>query len=299
MSPLRQRMLEDMQLRNFSAETQRAYIHYVAGYALHYNQSPEHLGLDDIRSYQIYLSEQRQLSPQSINCFVSAAKFLYTVTLEMPWSNAHFIRMKVPERLPVILSPEEVEAFFRPIGVLKHRALLMLCYGSGLRVSEAVAVKVSDIDSHRMLIRVEQGKGAKDRDAILSARLLHLLREYWKVQRPADYLFPGTRAGTHVHPNTIREVCQEAAQMAGLTKRITPHLLRHSFATHLLENGTDTRAIQVLLGHKRIDTTARYVAVTPRTLGQIVSPLDRLPTAPSAATTKKKRGRPRKNPPLV
>src|SRR5438105_6077315 len=158
MSPLRQRMLEDMQLRGFSTGTQRSYIHYIAEFAKYYNASPERLGLDDIRNYQLYLIEQRQLSPQSINCFVAAAKFLYTVTLEMPWTEAQFVRLKVPEKLPIVLSAAEIVEFFRHAGVLKHRAVLMLCYASGLRVSEAVSLKLSDIDSARMLIRVEQGK---------------------------------------------------------------------------------------------------------------------------------------------
>jgi integrase/recombinase XerD len=274
MTPLRRRMLEDMQLRNFSAETQRSYIHYVAGFAKFYNQSPEKLGLDDIRNYQLYLIEQRKLSAQTVNSVVSATKFLYTVTLEMPWSREHFTYMKVPETLPVVLSAAEVEAFFRPIGILKHRAVLMLCYGSGLRSSEAVSVRITDIDSSRMTVRVQQGKGAKDRYRVLSQRLLTLLREYYKIQRPLEWLFPGTKAGTHLQPATIREVCRDAARLAGISKRVTPHTLRHSFATHLLENGTDTRAIQVLLGHTRIDTTARYTAVTPQTVGRIISPLD-------------------------
>jgi site-specific recombinase XerD len=283
-------MLEDMQLRNFSAGTQRSYIHYVADYASYYNTSPERLGLDDIRNYQLYLIERRQLAAPSVNCFVAAAKFLYTVTLDMPWSDRQFPRLSAPDKLPIVLSAGEVAGFFQHIGILKHRAVLMLCYGSGLRISEAVAVKVRDIDSHQMLIRVEQGKGAKDRYTILSARLLTVLREYWKIQRPVDWLFPGTKAGTHLQPGTIREVCRDAARLAGITKRVTPHTLRHSFATHLLENGTDTRAIQVLLGHTRIDTTARYTAVTPQSIGRLVSPLDQAP--PQAAG--KKRGRPRK-----
>ena len=235
--------------------------------------------------------DERRLSPQSVNCFVAAAKFLYTTTLEMPWSEHHFVRMKVPEKLPVVLSPEEVAVFFSYVGVLKHRAVLMLCYGSGLRISEAVALKVANIDSSRMLIRVEEGKGAKDRYTILSGRMLLLLREYYKIQRPKDYLFPGTKAGTHIQPATIHEICRDACRLAGIAKRITPHVLRHSFATHLLENGTDTRAIQVLLGHSRIETTARYTAVTPRTLAGAVSPADQLP---GEALPKKKRGRPRK-----
>jgi integrase/recombinase XerD len=289
MTPLRQRMVEDMRLRNLSAGTQRSYIHYVEDYARYFWMSPDRLGLDDIRNYQLHLIQQRQLAPPSVNAFVAAAKFLYTVTLEMPWSDQQFTRLKVPEKLPIILSGAEVATFFRHIGLLKHRAALMVCYGSGLRSSEAIAVKVADIDSSRMLIRVQQGKGAKDRYTVLSQRLLLLLREYWKRQRPAEWLFPGTKPGTHLCAGTIQEVCRDAARMAGIAKRVTPHTLRHSFATHLLENGTDTRAIQVLLGHSRIETTARYVAVTPQAIGRIVSPLDQPP--PPAG---KKRGRPAK-----
>jgi site-specific recombinase XerD len=280
MTPLRHRMIDDMRLRNFSPCTERSYVHYVADFARYFNASPELLGLDDIRNYQLYLIEQRQLSAPSINCFVSAVQFLYTVTLEMPWGSRRFVRMKVPEKLPVVLSQAEVTALFGHIGILKHRAVLMLCYGSGLRISEAVSLKASHIDSSRMLIRVENGKGAKDRYTVLSQTLLALLRRYWKIQRPKDYLFPGTHAGTHVQPGTIREICHDACRMAGIEKRVTPHMLRHSFATHLLENGTDTRAIQVLLGHSRIDTTARYTAVTPHTVSAIVSPLDQAEAKP-------------------
>ncbi|MEO6037668.1 MAG: site-specific integrase [Saprospiraceae bacterium] len=293
MSPLQQRMLEDMQLRNFSAGTQRSYIHYVTGYAYHYNLSPTKLGLDDIRNYQLYLIEQRQLAPSSINCFLSAIQFLYTVTLEMPWSKTQFVRMKVPETLPVILSEEEVLTFFKHVGILKHRAVLMLCYGSGLRISEAVSLRAEGIDSKRMLIHVHLGKGQKDRYTVLSHRLLILLRAYYKIQRPVDWFFPGTKAGTHIHPATIRGLCDDAAQLAGITKHLTPHVLRHSFATHLLESGTDIRAIQVMLGHASINTTARYTAVTPQTISRTGSPLDRLPIE-TEAQPKRKRGRPRK-----
>ena len=293
MSPLKQRMLEDMQLKNFSAGTQRSYIHYVTGYAYHYNLSPAKLGLDDVRNYQLHLIDQRQLSPNSINCFLSAVQFLYTVTLDMPWSKAQFGRMKVPEKLPVVLSEEEVLAFFEHVGILKHRAVLMLCYGSGLRISEAVSLKLENIDSKRMLIHVQQGKGAKDRYTVLSHRLLILLRAYWRIQKPADWFFPGTKAGTHIQPATIQEMCRDAARLAGITKRVTPHVLRHSFATHLLESGSDTRVIQVMLGHSRIDTTARYTSVSPQTISRTGSPLDRLPME-TEARPKKKRGRPRK-----
>ena len=258
---------------------------------MYYNKSPELLGLDAIRNYQLYLTEKRQLAPQSVNCFVAAAKFLYTVTLEMPWGDRQFPRLRVPESLPEVLRLEEVTGLFSHIGILKHRAALMTCYSAGLRVSEATALKVSNIDSGRMLIQVEEGKGRKDRYTVLSRPLVILLRQYWRIQRPQEYLFPADKAGTHIQPATLREVCHEACQLAGITKHVTPHVLRHSLATHLLENGTDTRAIPVLLGHKRIDTTARYTAVSPRTVGRMVSPADCLPNQDPAP---KRRGRPRK-----
>jgi site-specific recombinase XerD len=272
-------MLEDMQLRNFSTGTQRSYIHYVEAFANYYKTSPTQLGLDEIRNYQLHLIEERKLSPQSINCFVNAVKFLYTVTLEMPWNWEQFPRLKTPERLPVILSANEVMEFLQCVGILKHRVILMLCYGSGLRIEEAVSLKIGDIDAERMLVAVRGGKGNKDRYTVLSGRLLLLLREYWKIQRPKDWLFPAIKPGRHIQQGTIQQVCREACQMAGITKHITPHTLRHSFATHLLESGTDTRAIQVMLGHRRIDTTARYTAVTPQTVGRSRSPLDRLQEA--------------------
>lgn len=294
MTPLRRRMLEDMQLLNFSAATQKSYIHYIAEFAKHYDVSPEKLGLDEIRNYRLYLMGEKQLSPQSVNCFVSAAKFLYFRTLEMPWPEDAIPYAKVPEKLPCVLSAEEVDRFFRAVALLRHRAVLMLCYGSGLRISEACGLQVSDIDSKRMLIRVQHGKGGKDRFSVLSYRMLTILRQYWKIDRPQKWLFPTTRPDEHIHPAVIQKICRDAAHIAGIQKRVTPHLLRHSFATHLLENGTDTRVIQVLLGHRRIDTTARYTAVTPRSVGAVQSPLDQLPTD-AAAPLKKKQGRPRKN----
>ena len=249
MSPLRRRMIEDMRLRNFSACTERNYVHYVAEFFRHFNTSPELLGVDDIRTYQLYLTEKRQLSASSINTFVSAVQFLYTVTFEMPWGNNRFVRMKVPEKLPVVLSQAEVADLFRHIGILKHRAVLMLCYGSGLRISEAVSLKAGHIDSSRMPIRVEKGKGAKDRYTVLSQTLLKLLRRYWKIQRPIDYLFPGSQPGTHLQPGTIQEICRDACRMAGIEKRVTPHTLRHSFATHLLDHSQGRAARVVRAGN--------------------------------------------------
>jgi integrase/recombinase XerD len=292
MTPLRQRMLEDMRLRNFSPETQRSYIHYLAGYASYFNECPSKLDVEAIREYQLYLKDVRLMSPQSVNVFTAAAKFLYQETLELPWSNAYFKRQRTPNSLPVVLSQQEVERFFAPIGILKHRAALMVCYGGGLRISEAVRLKVGDIDSSRMLIRVERGKGAKDRYTVLSQRLLEVLRVYWRQQRPVDYLFPGQKAGTPMGPETIQQVCRDAAYLSGIQKRVTAHTLRHSFATHLLENGEDLRVIQVLLGHSRIDTTARYTHVGPAKVAATVSPLDQILTSRPAG--KAKPGRPRK-----
>jgi site-specific recombinase XerD len=269
-------MIEDMQLRNLSAETQRSYVHYISGLAQFYQTSPEHLSLEEIREYQIYLINERHLSPESLNCFVSAAGFLYRETLEVPWPDDALKRARVPHRLPVVLSPEEVTAFFRCVSTLRYRAALMTAYGAGLRVSEVVKLKVADIDSSRMLLRVRQGKGKKDRYAMLSPRLLEVLRSWWRVTRPSDWLFPAWRRGRHMSSEALQLVCREAALMAGIAKHVTVHTLRHSFATHLLENGTDTRVIQVLLGHSRIETTARYTAVSPGTIGKTDSPLDRV-----------------------
>jgi site-specific recombinase XerD len=281
-------MFEDMELRNFSAGTQRSYIHYISDFASYYRTSPDRLGLDEIRNYQLYLIEQRKLSPNSINCFVAAAKFLYTVTLDMPWTDAEFTYLKVPVKVPVVLAPLEIDIFFAHIPIPQYRAVLMLCYSSGLRISEAVSLTVADIDSQRMLIRVH-GKGGKERYTLLSTRMLAVLRAYWKTHRSPDFLFPGFKKGTHVRPETIHEACRLAARHAGIDKRVTPHTLRHSFATHLLENGTDSRAIQVLLGHSSIETTARYITLTPNATGRIASPFDQPP--PSKP---KRRGRPRK-----
>ncbi len=213
-----------------------------------------------------------------MNQFVSAVKFLYSTTLEMPWPEGTLTRMRVPERLPVILSPEEVSLFFAYIPTLRYRVAIMVAYGAGLRVSEVVCLKTSDIDSQRMVIRVEQGKGKKDRYTLLSPRLLEVLRFWWRATRPKeeDGLFPAWRTGRHLSAATLQQACRDAAQQAGLTKRVTPHSMRHAFATHLLEDGTDIRVIQALLGHTRLETTARYTYVSPRLIGQIHSPLDRL-----------------------
>ena len=277
MTPLRQRMIDDMRLRNFATTTQRSYVHYVAEFAKYFSRSPEDLDLEAVRQYQLYLSQERKLSAQSVNTFVSAAQFVYWVTLEMPWKKGDFPRARVEEKLPVVLAPEEVQHFFEHVNGLKYRVVLLTCYGSGLRISEAVALKVSDVDGQRMLLRVEHGKGAKDRYAMLSPALRSILRAYFRIVRPAGpWLFPSWDHHQHLSAGAVQTVCREAWQRSGLGKRVSPHVLRHSFATHLLESGVDTRVIQALLAHSRIDTTARYTAVSPATLGSTDSPLDRL-----------------------
>jgi integrase/recombinase XerD len=289
MTPLRQRMVEDMQLRNLGSETQRAYVFYITGLARFYQTSPDQLSLEEIREYQLYLINERRLSPESINAFVSAARFLYHVTLETPWPEGALPRCRVPYKLPVVLSAEETCEFFRHVSTIRYRAALMTAYGAGLRVSEVVSLQAGDIDSQRMLLRIRQGKGKKDRYAMLSPRLLQVLRCWWRARHPAgqphtvspqDWLFPGWRQGRHMRAESLQTVCREAAQAAGIGKRVTVHTLRHSFATHLLENGTDTRLIQALLGHTSIATTARYAAVSPQAVARTESPLDRLGTPP-------------------
>jgi integrase/recombinase XerD len=281
MTPLRLRMLQDMQLRNFAPATQKHYIAHVAAFARYFGKSPDQLDLEAIRQYQLFLLQERKLSAEAVNQCVSALKFLYLVTLEMPWTKEYFSYARRPHKLPIVLSQEELLAFFDHIPSLKYRAALMVCYGAGLRVSEATALKISDIDSPRMLLRVEQGKGAKDRYVMLSPRLLDVLRRYYRATRPTQYLFPSWKQNRHLSSSSLQMACREAAALAGIRKRITPHTLRHSFATHLLENGADIRIIQVLLGHSRIDTTARYTAVSTQIVAGTVSPLDRLGMQPA------------------
>lgn len=296
MTPLRKRMIEDMQLRNFAAGTQKQYIASVAGFAKYFGKSPEELDVEAVRQYQLYLLNERKLSPEAVNGCISALQFLYLTTLEMPWTREYFPRARRAYKLPVVLSQEEVLAYFDHIPSLKYRAALMVCYGAGLRISEALALRICDIDSKRRLLRIVQGKGAKDRYAMLSPRLLDVLRRYYRAtphpnRQPDDYLFPSWRKDRHLSTTSLSLACREAAARAGISRRVTVHTLRHSFATHLLENGTDIRIIQVLLGHSRIDTTARYAAVSPQVVAATVSPLDKLgaPPQPAAATKRSKK----------
>ena len=270
MTPLRQRMIEDMRVRNLSANTQRLYVDRVAKFAQYFRKSPELLGPEDVRTYQVYLIHQKRASSSMLQQTVCALRFLYRNTLGKEWALPYIPAPRRERKLPVVLSQEEVSRFFDNLPNLKHRALIMTAYATGMRVSEVVSLRAADIDSDRMMIRVEQGKGRKDRYVMLSPNLLELLRTYWKVARPADWLFPGQRSGTHLGAKRVLQVCIKAGAAAGLTKRVTVRALRHSFATHLLDAGANIRVIQILLGHRSLRTTARYYAQTPLMCSEVV-----------------------------
>ena len=278
MTPLRRRMTEDMQVRNFSPHTQNSYVQQVSLFARHFSKSPEELGPDEIRSYQVYLTNERKLAPSSILIAIAALRFLYKVTLHKDWSLEEIIPApKRPQKLPIVLSPEEVLQFLSCLQSIKHRTILTICYAAGLRISEAISLKVADIDSKRMVIRIERGKGQKDRYVMLSPKLLEVLRAWWPVDKPKHWLFPGDRVGRHVTKDSVELACQKARQRCGISKPITPHSLRHSFATHLVESGTDVRTIQLLLGHRSLATTARYLRIATSKVCSTKSPLDLLP----------------------
>lgn len=253
MTSLRQRMLEDMRIRNLAVKTQEAYVQQVSLFARYFNQSPERLGPEQIRAYQLYLATEKKLTPGSIHIAVSALRFLYRVTLHKDWTLEDIIPApKKPQTLPIVVSPEEVLQFLASVDSRKHRAILTTCYGAGLRVSESMALTVPCIDSKRMVVRVEQGKGMKDRYVMLSPKLLEILREWWRVERPRHWLFPGDMPGQHISPSAVQLECRKAHRICKISKPITPHSMRHAFAVHLLEQGTDVRTIQLLLGHRSL-----------------------------------------------
>jgi integrase/recombinase XerD len=278
MTPLRRRMTEDMQVRNFSPHTQNSYVQQVSLFARHFSKSPEVLGPEEFRSYQVYLTNEKKLAPSSILIAVSALRFLYKVTLHRDWCFEDIIPApKKPQTLPIVLSPEEVLQFLSCVQSVKHRTILTVCYAAGLRISEAVRLKVADIDSERMVIHVVLGKGQKDRYVMLSPKLLQILRAWWPVHKPKQWLFPGDRVDSCISSDAVELACQKAHQRCGIAKPVTPHSLRHSFATHLLESGTDVRTIQLLLGHRSLATTARYLRIANTKVCSTTSPLDLLP----------------------
>lgn len=279
MTPLRQRMLEDMQVRNLALNTQTCYVQQVSLFARHFNKSPELLGPEDIRSYQVYLTNEKKLATGTILIAVSALRFLYNVSLKKDWNFEDAIPApKKPQRLPVVLSPEEVLHFLGCVGNTKQRAILTTCYAAGLRISEALHLKPTDIDRQRMVIRVEQGKGQKDRYVMLSPKLLETLCNYWRAVRPqGGWLFEGERSGQPLNRSSVEQVCHKARRISGIRKPISPHSMRHAFAVHLLESGTDVRTIQLLLGHRSLATTARYLRIATSKVCSATSPLDLLP----------------------
>jgi integrase/recombinase XerD len=274
-SPLRHRMIEDMTVRNFGSNTQRNYIRAVKTLSEFLGRSPATATAEDLRRFQVHQSGTGA-QPPVMNNTVSALRFFFRVTLDRPEMARHLTLVRQPRKLPSVLSQEEVARLLEGARGLKYRAALGVAYGAGLRVSEVANLKVSDIDSKRMLIRVEEGKGRKDRNAMLSPRLLELLRDWWWVGRPTTWLFPGQDPLLPITPRQLYRAVREAAEAAEIKTRVTPHTLRHSFATHLLEQGVDIRVIQVLLGHAKLDTTARYAHVASKVLREVTSPLDRL-----------------------
>ena len=277
MTPLRHRMIEDMRIRNLAPNTQRAYVEQVSRFARHFGKSPELLGPADIRAYQLHLIQERQLSASSVLVAVAAIRFLYKVTLKWDWRVEEVVpTCRKPQRLPVVLSRDEVLRFLDAVELLKHRVILTVCYAAGLRISEAVRLTPAAIDSQRMVIRVAEGKGRKDRYVMLSSKLLDILRDYWRTARPKQWLFPGDLPGQPISPCAVEIACRTARHRCNISKPITPHALRHAFAVHLLETGADLRTIQLLLGHRSLSTTARYLRLATNKVCATASPLDEL-----------------------
>ena len=279
-SALRRRMIEDMASRRLAAQTQAAYIRAVKNFSTFLGRSPDQASAEDLRRYHLHLSSSGITTPV-LNAAVTALRFFFSVTLGRAEVTERLPFVREPRKLPVVLSPEEVQCFLNAAPGLKYRTALSVAYGAGLRASEVISLKLGDIDSKRMVIRVEQGKGHKDRYVMLSPALLELLRAYWKAKRPQGWLFPGRDPVQPLTARQLNRACHAAAVKAGIDKRVSLHTLRHSFATHLLEQKVDIRVIQVLLGHKKLDTTALYSQVATRTICEVKSPLDQL-TRPAA-----------------
>jgi site-specific recombinase XerD len=275
MGKLRDRMVQDLKLAGYSPVTARVYLQWITAFTRHFMRSPTEMGEEEIRSYLLHLLDERKLSHSSYRQAHASLKFLYTTTLKRPFE-VHWIprRRRQPRPLPDVLAGSEVRAVIQAIEDLKYQVLIMAIYGAGLRITEACRLRVDDIDSLRMLIHVRHGKGGKDRYVMLSERLLQALRQYWKKQRPGDLFFPGGTELGHLSTESARKVLRQAAAKAGLEKHVTPHLLRHSFATHLLETGTDLAVIQALLGHRYLESTACYTRISSRVLRRVQSPLD-------------------------
>jgi integrase/recombinase XerD len=277
MSTLREKMLEDLQLRGITPRTQKKYIREVRDLANYFKKSPEELGEEEVKKYLVHLLEDRKLSTGTYKNYVAGIKFLYKTTLNREEVVEKIKYPKAKIKLPVVLDLAEVKMLLTVMENLKHRAILTITYSAGLRISETARLKVTDIDSKRMMVRVQQGKGYKDRYTILSKTALVCLRQYWRSYRPKDWLFEGQKEGTHIGISSIRQIFLEAKERAGITKPASPHTLRHSFATHLIEAGTSLHHVQLLLGHKSPTTTTVYLHVSRMNLAQVTSPLDSIP----------------------
>jgi site-specific recombinase XerD len=266
-----------MSIRNLAENTKLSYVQQVVCFARYFGCSPEQLGPEQVREYQRHLTNDRHLEPSSVGITSAALRFLFRITLKRDWTSDDIPMPKKPFKLPVVLSQQEVVLFLSSVASLKHRTILTTLYAAGLRISEATHLLVTDIDSQRMMLRVDQGKCRKDRYVMLSPCLLDTLRSYWKVARPKPWLFPGDIAGCPISRHAVGLACEKAHRASGITKPITPHSLRHAFATHLLESGTDVRRIQLLLGHRSLATTSRYLKIATSTICATTSPLDLLP----------------------
>jgi integrase/recombinase XerD len=280
MTNLRKRMLEELQRRNYSSETIRAYLFAVKDFATYFGKRPDLLRQEHLRQYQLHLLNDRKLTVDTIVGRIAALRFFFVKVLRRPYRDIDLVYPKRPERLPVILSEEEVARLIESAATSYHRVILMTLYGAGLRREELCRLKVTDVDSQRMVIHVRQGKGHKDRDITLSPRLLEVLRDYWKWRKPKTYLFPSYHSKRREQPISSRTVYYavcEAARRAGIKKKVYPHLLRHSWATHLLERGTDLRTIQIQLGHFDLEATTIYLHLSQRHLQSINNPIEVLP----------------------
>ncbi|MDZ7859759.1 MAG: site-specific tyrosine recombinase/integron integrase [Candidatus Krumholzibacteriota bacterium] len=276
MGKIRDLMINQLKLRGYSPRTLKVYIQHARAFVRFTGKSPARTGKKEILNYMMYLTKEKKVSLSYRNQTVSALKFLYKYVLKKPWVIEELPRPKKASRLPVVLSAREVSRLLSEVPNRKHKAIMVVAYSAGLRVGEVVRLKVSDIDPERMMIHVKGGKGRKDRYTILSVLALNVLRDYAYFYKPKKWLFPGGREGRHITERSVQKVVAGAAKKAGIRKHVTTHTLRHSFGTHLLENGTDLRYIQELLGHKSARTTQIYTHVSKRDLARIVSPLDRM-----------------------
>ena len=280
MTQLRKMMLEELQRRNYSQSTVYGYLKVVAAFAKYFHRPPDQLGPEQIRAYQVHLFNEMKLNARTVGHHTAALRFFFCKTLKRPYLLEEVPYPKAPRRLPSILTQEEAVRLIDSASNLFHRALLLTAYSTGMRRAEVCRLKVADIDSDRMLIRIRQGKGRRDRDVPLSPKLLETLREYWRWMKPKTYLFPGTvngsRADKPITDKMLWTACQEAAQRAGITKPVHPHLLRHSYATHLLEAGADLPTLQALLGHADLKPTSIYLHLSERHLKAAGTPLDKV-----------------------